>query len=444
MSTSALTPSTESDRAPFLPPIPETMEDLGLPPSFVEQLALRMLHFKGELTGRALCTQLGLKFSLVEPMLELLKRQHIVAVKSSLGMGLISSVFMLTETGRQLTREYLESSYYTGRTPVPISQYTIGAQMQRPKDGWITPDKLHAAFKHMVVTENIIAQVGPAVNSGRSFLIYGQPGNGKTYLAEALFHLESAPVYIPYAIECQGQVIQVFDPIYHQSLEEPVAEESIFKSATKEMEYDGRWVKIKRPFIISGGELTLEMLDLSYNPASKVYDAPFHVKANNGMYLIDDFGRQKVSPAEVLNRWIVPMERKVDYLSLRSGGKLQAPFETFLIFSTNLRPDQLGDEAFLRRIQYKMFLRSPSEAEFLEIFERECVKEQLKAPHAVIEELFERHYRTHGKPLRRCHPRDLITHAIDLIRFEGLPWELTSDLLDRAFETTFVTDQWDS
>ena len=205
-----------------------------------------------------------------------------------------------------------------------------------------------------------------------------------------------------------------------------------------QLPYDGRWFKCKRPFIITGGELTLEMLDLSYNKVSKVYDAPFQLKANNGIYLLDDFGRQKCSPAEILNRWIVPMERHTDYLSFQAGGKMTVPFEAFIIFSTNLRPEQLGDEAFLRRIQYKMFLRSPRREEFRLIFERFAGSRQLLYDPATLDRFIEKHYVDGGKRYRRCHPRDVISHAIDIIHFEKLPMALNDDVLDRAFFSCFT------
>jgi hypothetical protein len=230
--------------------------------------------------------------------------------------------------------------------------------------------------------------------------------------------------------------VQVFDPIYHHPIDdstEPLA-------FAFEPQYDGRWVKCRRPFIVTGGELTLEMLDLSYNSASKVYDAPYQLKANNGIYLIDDFGRQKVSPADVLNRWIVPMERRVDFLTFLTGGKMTVPFDAFLVFSTNVRPDQLGDEAFLRRIQYKMLLRSPEDSEFLQIFDRFCSAKDLNCEPDAGRRFIERHYRATGKPFRRCHPRDVISHAIDLIHFERLPYFLTDELLDRAFESCFAQE----
>jgi hypothetical protein len=202
-------------------------------------------------------------------------------------------------------------------------------------------------------------------------------------------------------------------------------------------------MRCKRPFLMTGGELSLDMLDLTYNPVSKIYDAPFQLKANNGIYLIDDFGRQRATPAEVLNRWIVPMERKVDFLSFRSGGKMAVPFEAFLVFSTNLNPERLGDEAFLRRIQYKMLLRGPEEQEFEEIFRRYCTSKKLSYPSSLVTYLLDRHYRDSGKAMRRCHPRDILSHAIDLIHFEKLPYALTEEVLDRAFESCFVKDSED-
>src|SRR6185295_15049881 len=313
--------------------------------------------------------------------------------------------------------------------PVPISQYCNAVRGQRLKSGWLTPKALRKAYQGINVSDEILGQIGPAVNSGKSFLLYGQPGNGKTYLAEALFKVDSTPIYVPYAIEYQGFIIKVFDPVYHHPIENA---KSIETSVSADAQFDGRWVCCKRPCIVTGGELSISMLDLGYNATAKVYDAPFQVKANNGIYLIDDFGRQKASPAEVLNRWIVPMDRRVDFLTFQEGGKVEVPFEAFLIFSTNLQPEQLGDEAFLRRLQYKMFLQSPKVQEFSEIFHGFAASQGLTCSAELLTRFISKHYGATGKRFRRCQPRDVISHAIDFINFEQLPFELTESLLDRA------------
>jgi predicted ATPase with chaperone activity len=416
-----------------IPPVPENVEDTGLPGALIEQLIIKILYFRGELLGRDLAQALGLKFSIIEDIIETLKRQHLIATKRSLGIGNMSALFALAEAGRAVAREYLEINQYAGPAPVPLHQYTAVVRRQRHPDKWLTPQGLQKALKHLVVTPDVMNQIGPAVNAGKSFLIYGQPGNGKTALAEALFRIESTPIYIPYAIEYQGNIVQVYDPIYHQRIDD---QESVLSALATEPSYDRRWFRARRPFIISGGELTLGMLDLSYNESSKVYDAPFQVKANNGIYLIDDFGRQRATPAEILNRWVVPMERHVDYLSFRTGGKMTVPFEAFLLFSTNLRPDQLGDEAFLRRIQYKMLVRNPAENEYRQIFTRFCESRALECAEGALDRLIAKRYK--ARPMRRCHPRDLISHAIDFIQFEGRPWLLDDDVLDRAWDSCFT------
>ncbi len=418
------------------PPVPETLEQTGVAAAVIEQLILKFLYFQGEMLGRELAQSLGLEFSLIDPLLENLKRTHTIGTRKSLGMGNSSGVFFLAEAGRATTREHLENNQYAGPVPVPLYQYVDIVRHQKLKNNWLNPATLKQAFSHLVVEQDILAKIGPAVNSNKSFLIYGQPGNGKTALAEALFNVDPTPIYLPYAIECQGNIIQVYDPIYHQKIEDESAPQVL--SLTEHSGFDRRWFRCKRPFIVTGGELTMEMLDLSYNSVSKVYDAPFQVKANNGIYLIDDFGRQKATPQEILNRWIVPMERNIDYLSFQSGGKMTVPFEAFLIFSTNLRPDNLGDEAFLRRIQYKMFLRSPNPQEYIQIFDRYARGKLLECAPGLAQGFIDKHYVAGGKRYRRCHPRDIINHAIDIINFENLPKRLTPELLDHAFNSCFV------
>ncbi len=418
----------------FTPAELQSLADTGLPQSLIEQLILKSLYFKGDLVGNEVAHFLGFRFSMIEDLCEQFKVQQLVQVKGSRGLGPVSSTLSLTEAGRRVARDYLDVNQYVGPAPVPLDQYATAVGLQKLPNHWLTFERLAEAYAHMVITNSVLNQIGPAVCSGKSFLIYGQPGNGKTYLAEALANIQTSPIWVPYALECQGNIIQLFDPIYHKLLSNSNAQ-------SLEIMSDGRWARCRRPFLATGGELTMSMLDLSYNSVSKIYDAPFHLKANNGIYLIDDFGRQRVSPTEILNRWIVPMERHVDYLAFSHGGKMSVPFETFLVFSTNLTPNQLGDEAFLRRIQYKMLLRSPDRAEFRAIFLQQCEHHGLNPPVEMLDDFISRYYTQTGRRFRRCHPRDLISQVMDYIAFQRLPNELTSELLEHAFECCFSSSE---
>jgi hypothetical protein len=426
------------ERQQYIPPVPWKIKDTGLSEIFLEQITCNILYSRGELTGRVIADSLGLSFSVIEPLLNDLKARMIVELKSSLGYGLISSIFALSEMGRKRCREASSASQYTGPAPVPLVQYVAAVRAQKPAKGWLHRETLTRAYRHMVVGDEMFSQIGPAINSGKSLLIYGNPGNGKTYLAEALLGLDAADVYVPYALEYNGTIIQVYDPLHHKAIDGTDDSGVLF---SLERSFDSRWVRCRRPFLVSGGELSIEMLELSFNAATKVYDAPFHVKANNGMYLIDDFGRQKVTPPELLNRWIVPMENRIDHLSLPTGGKLAMPFESFLIFSTNLNPSGLGDEAFLRRIQYKMFVKNPSPEEFRNIFVGFCTSKALTCSDQMIENFMEKHYSRTRRQFRRCHARDVISHAIDLMEFEERPHELTEDILDHAFASCFAEEE---
>ena len=445
MSTTAIPPSAtqnptaqplqaQVDVDAFWPRPPRSLEEAGVSAGLVEQLILKNLYFRGEVTGRQLGRILGLQFSVIEPVIDFLKRARLVEVKGSSGFGTVSAVFSVSDSGRMRAKEYLEDNRFLGPAPVPLKDYDFAVRKQRVRKGWMTIEVLKRAFQSAVTTDEFFSKLGPAVNSFKSLLIYGQPGNGKTFLAEQLNNMESAPVFIPYVIQAEGQIVKIYDSLYHEKIEEE--EESVL--VQQEEKFDRRWARCQRPFITTGGELTLNMLDLMYIDAAKIYDAPYQLKANNGIYLIDDFGRQQITPAELLNRWIYPLDRARDYLQFNTGSKIEVPFECFLIFSSNLNPNDLGDEAFLRRLEYKMYMNNPTEDEFATIFHSYCRKLKIECPVGLLSEVIEQHYRDHGRSFRRCHPRDVLNVAVDLIRFEKLPYVLTKDLLDRAFDVKFV------
>ncbi len=343
--------------------------------------------------------------------------------------------FANTEAGRARARECLENNKHLGTVAVPLAQYEQAVELQKIQAGWMSEERLQKAFSGAIVSQDFLSQFGPAVNSFKSMLLYGKPGNGKTFLAEQLSRIESDAVYIPYYIESDGQIIKLFDPLHHEKIE--TAEPSIFLTATPE--HDQRWAKCKHPFLTTGGELTLPMLDLMYVESAKIYDAPYQLKANNGIYLVDDFGRQQISPAELLNRWIYPLDRGIDYLSFQTGTKVQVPFECFLVLSSNLNPDDLGDEAFLRRLEYKMLMTNPPPEEFSTILLDFCRQKGLECSNEIVQYVLGEHYEKTGRKMRRCHPRDVIRVVIDLISYEKRPYELTTELIDRAFRMKFVS-----
>ena len=287
----------------FVPDSPHSLDQAGLSDALVEQLLLKNLYFRPEATGRELSKALGLRFSVIESVVQVLRRARLLETKRSSSIGLVSSTFALSEVGRARAKEYLETNQLVGPAPVPLGQYIDAVHRQHIKPGWMTKAKLKAALQDAIISDEYFGMVGPAVNAFRSMLIYGKPGNGKSFLSEQLSKIDSEPVFIPYVVEAEGHLIKVFDSLHH----ERVDAESVSGALTEEPQYDQRWAKCRRPFLTTGGELTMDMLDLMYVPGAKIYDAPYQMKANNGIYLVDDFGRQQVTPTELLNRWIYPL-----------------------------------------------------------------------------------------------------------------------------------------
>jgi vacuolar-type H+-ATPase catalytic subunit A/Vma1 len=302
-----------------------------------------------------------------------------------------------------------------------------------------TRDRVRDAFSHLVISQPVLDQLGPAVNAGHSMFVYGPPGNGKTVISQAIRKLLDGTIAIPHAIEVEGAIIRMFDPVNHEPLEDPNEPSEGGLDLGKAQ--DGRWVRCKRPMVMVGGELTLSALELSYNPSTGFYRAPVQALANGGVLVIDDFGRQQCSPRDLLNRWIVPLESRVDFLTLQSGQKFELPFMALVIFATNIKPSDLVDEAFLRRIRYKVFAESPTVAEFMQIFENTCNQKQLAFDPAVVRDMLQRYYQPRSIPLRGCQPRDLIEQALSLADYRGEPRQLSADLLEAACAGYFVDER---
>jgi hypothetical protein len=419
-----------------VPDAPATIEQTGLSIDQVGQLFVKSLY-AGEASGLTLADRLKLPYSLLEAIAERMRAEHLVEVRGSSGSGTAGYRYALTDLGRDRAQQYLTINQYVGAAPVPLAAYVDAMKTLMAARGDIDRERLRSGFQDLIVSDRILEQVGPAVNAGRAVFLYGPPGNGKTVIANGMGRALGGDMYVPYAIDVDGQTITLFDPINHEPLD-PIEEAStsILKSAPR----DQRWVRVKRPVVMVGGELTLDMLDLNFNPIAKFHEAPIQMKANGGVFLVDDFGRQRMTPAELLNRWIVPLENRVDYLTLHTGKKIQVPFDVLIVFATNLDPKALADEAFLRRIPYKIAIEDPSVDDFTRIFELNCRRRNLKFHQVMVAYLQRRHYGPTKRPMRACHPRDLLDQVAALCKYRGREMTITRELLDAACEGYFVDD----
>ncbi|GIV95628.1 MAG: ATPase AAA [Herpetosiphonaceae bacterium] len=426
------------------PAEPESIEETGLGMGFLSDLALKIIYFRGNITGQAVADEMKLPFlNVVDKILEFLKLEEFVDIIGAQGgFGERSFQYVITSKGRNKVHEVLDRSQYAGPAPVPLQNYVEMVKSQSVGEMVVDQTAIRQAFTGLVINDKMFDRIGPAANSARSVFLYGPPGNGKTTIAEGIARILGGSVLVPYAVEIDGQVIKVFDPLNHAPIPEPEQPEEIipFGGVIKPAapRPDRRWAHCKRPRVMVGGELIMEQLELIFDPISKVYEAPYQMKANGGLFLIDDFGRQKCRPQDLLNRWIVPLEKKVDFLALQTGKKIEVPFDVLIVFSTNLDPKQLVDDAFLRRIRHKIEVPNPSPAEYREIFRLVCKAKGVPYSDDGLRYLIQEHYMKQGRELRACHPRDLIEQILDEAKYRGTPPQMSKDLIDRACEAYFV------
>jgi predicted ATPase with chaperone activity len=421
------------------PVAPATLEEAGLSLDLVTQLALKTLYFAGELSGAELAKRLGVSFGVVEPALEFLKTQRRCEIVGGAIAGGPSFRYQITNDGRAVAALFLQQSQYVGVAPVPLAQYRDYLKSRRlAETSFVSRADVSHGFSHLVVGQAVLDEIGPALNGGQSIFIYGPPGNGKTVMAEALRDLLGGDVEVPHAIEVEGNIIRVFDPVSHEQWP-PLADDRLIDPKPKK---DARWATCRRPMVKAGGELTLESLDLAFDSRTGFYHAPLQLLANGGMLLVDDFGRQRCAPQDLLNRWMVPLESGVDHLTLQSGVTFEVPFMVFVAFATNIKPSELVDEAFLRRVRYKVFAQGPSVEDFIQIAENYCRERQVPFDRSIIEQLLKGYFHDHGVVRRACHPRDLINQALLLAAYRGEPRELTLELLESACAAYFVEESW--
>jgi predicted ATPase with chaperone activity len=409
---------------------PHSLKETGLNLGFVSDLALKTLYSEGYLSGVEWCERMRLPFAgVMDEVVEFLKREMLLEVRGATGgFTQANYQYAITAKGSEKAREAMERSQYAGPTPVPLDSYTDSIYQQPLGQVRVGQRLMRQKLAHLVINETTLSQLGPAVNSGRSIFLFGHPGNGKTAISEAVGEMIlGGAMYVPYAVHVDGQVIKVFDSVNHVPADDPMVKGT-----------DARWVKIRRPVITVGGELTLESLDLVFDPTNKYYEAPFQMKANGGMFLIDDFGRQLVRPRDLLNRWIVPMEKRVDFLTLHTGRKIEVPFDELIVFSTNLPPRDLVDEAFLRRIRHKIEIKDPTFEEFREIFRRICQARNVPYDDGGLRYLLQEYYVKSNNPLRACHPRDIVDQLVDIAHYLGVEPTLSKELIDRAGQAYFV------
>ncbi len=414
----------------YVPSEPSTLEATGLPISVAESLICKKLSIVGASSGRRLADDICIPFRILEGVYSSLRARQILVHQGSAPLNDYN--YVLTEQGRKFAAATMQACSYVGPAPVPLVDYVLSTEAQTISAESPKRAELRKAFKSITVDEDLFERLGPAINSGAGLFLYGEPGNGKSTLAKRITMCFGQQIWIPHAIIEDGQIIKLFDAAFHEPATNAAG--AIVKSAS----YDPRWIKIKRPTVVVGGELTIDALEVRHDPKSNISEASLQMKSNCGCLLIDDFGRQRIKPEELLNRWIVPLESRVDYLTLSTGKKIQVPFEQLIIFSTNLEPSKLVDEAFLRRIPYKIEIEDPSVEEFQALFQLYSRKLGFEYRPEVVLYLIQTHYRQTNRRLRRCHPRDLLSQIRNYCVYNELPLEMRQDYFDRVVGSYFT------
>lgn len=407
----------------FIPKVPLTAAETGLDFGFLADLALKTVYTDANATTERIAERLKVPVPVAEELLQHLYREKFVEIRGLISYG--NNRYGMLDRGWQRAQRLLDMNGYIGPAPVSLQAYSDMVIRQSAAREAINPEAVRQAMSGLVLPENTVQTLGLVAHSRRSLFMTGPSGNGKTTIATALHTAQGGGIWIPYAIEVDGQIIKVFDLHNHQ----PVPAEGFGR-------YDARWIRIKRPLVIVGGEMTIETMDLIFSDAVKFYEAPFQMKANGGTLVIDDFGRQRVDPHDLLNRWIVPLEGRVDYLTLHTGKKIEVPFEQLLIFATNLDPSDLVDDAFLRRMGYRLFVTAPNRQTYTDIYKQYVQSSGFNYEPAHLEFLFRR-YEEENRPLRGCEPRDLIQRCLEICQYERRPKLLSPELLDLAWKNYF-------
>ncbi|NUQ65862.1 MAG: AAA family ATPase [Pirellulales bacterium] len=414
----------------FCPTEPKTLDQTGLPLSVIESLVLKHLAIVGTASGRGIAESICLPFRILEEVFGVLRTRQLLVHSGAAAFN--DYYYMLTDQGQQRAKAFQQACAYCGPAPVPFREYVIAVEAQCISTESPTDKELAEAFADISVDEQLFDMIGPAVNSGAGMFLYGHPGNGKSTLARSITLCFGQDIWIPRVILEDTQLVKLFDPSCHREVVEDNS------GILKGQQYDRRWVRIRRPTVAVGGELTMDNLEIRHDPVSNVSEAPLQLKSNCGCLLIDDFGRQRIEPSELLNRWIVPLEAGYDFLTLATGKKLQVPFEQLIIFSTNLEPRELVDEAFLRRIPYKIELTDPSEEEFHRLFELYAGRLGCEYRRQVVAYVLDRYYRPAGRALRRCHPRDLLKQVKNYCKYKRIAFEMRPDYFDKVAVSYFA------